>query len=159
MKYVLVSGVAAVVVALDQLTKWMIRDRLDLYDSIIVIPDFFQITHLTNTGGAFGILAGADAAWRLPFFLTVAVIAFGVLFYFVRSVPPQQRLLLFGLGGILGGAIGNFIDRALAGAVTDFLYFHWRDYYWPAFNVADSFISIGMVILIGYSLFVGEVRE
>lgn len=159
MKYVLVMGVAVGVVVLDQLTKWIVRDRLGLHESIIVIPDFFQITHLTNTGGAFGILAGADDAWRLPFFLGVAVIAFGVLLYFVRSVPSQQWLLLSALGGILGGAAGNFIDRAVAGEVTDFLYFHWRDYYWPAFNVADSFISIGMVVLLGYSLFVREPPE
>jgi signal peptidase II len=153
MKYMLVSVVAVGVVMLDQLTKWIIREHVPLYDSIVVFPSFFQITHLKNTGGAFGIFAGAHDALRLPFFLSVSVIAFVVLLYFVRRVPAQQRLLLLALGGILGGALGNFIDRVVAGEVTDFLYFHWRDYYWPAFNFADSFISIGMVVLLGYSFF------
>lgn len=153
MKYALVGGVATAVILLDQLTKWAIRVRVPLYDSIVVFPSFFQITHLKNTGGAFGIFAGAHEVWRLPFFLTVSVIAVGALIYFVRRVPQDQKLLLFALGGILGGAIGNFIDRAAAGEVTDFLYFHWHDYYWPAFNVADSFISIGMVILLIYSFY------
>ena len=158
-KYAFVCGVAAVIVILDQVTKWYIRHTMSLYESIVVIESLFDITHVQNTGGAFGLFAGAHAGLRIPFFLTVSVVAVGGLLYFVRRVPPEQRLLLFALGGVLGGALGNFIDRMVAGEVTDFLYFHWHQYYWPAFNVADSCISVGMVILLAHSLFVGDEPE
>lgn len=153
MKYAVVGTIAALVIFADQLTKSLIRQHIPLYESVVVIPGFFQITHFTNTGGAFGIFSGAHDALRLPFFLTMSMLAVGALVLFLRRVPAHQYVLIAALGGILGGAIGNFIDRALAGEVTDFLYVHWHDYYWPAFNVADSFISTGMVILLGYSLF------
>jgi signal peptidase II len=155
-RYLFVGGVAAVVLLLDQLTKSYIRSHFGLYESVVVIDSFFEITHLSNTGGAFGLFAGAHQSLRLPFFLGVSIVAFAGLLYFVRRVPDNQPLLLFALGGILGGALGNFTDRVVAGEVTDFLYFHWRQYYWPAFNVADSFISTGMVILLAYSFFVGD---
>jgi signal peptidase II len=88
----------------------------------------------------------------VPFFLGVSVVAIITLVYMIRRIEPRQSLVLFALGCILGGAIGNLIDRALVGQVTDFLDFHWRGWYWPAFNVADSGISVGMVILILHSL-------
>jgi len=97
---------------------------------------------------------------RVPFFLTVSAVAVGVLLMFVRRVEPGQRILLLALGCILGGALGNLVDRMVSGAVTDFLDFHWRGYYWPAFNVADSGITVGMVILLLYSLLArDEVRD
>jgi signal peptidase II len=157
-RYLFVGSIAAVVLLLDQLTKSYIRSHFGLYESVVVIDSFFEITHLSNTGGAFGLFAGAHQSLRLPFFLSVSIAAFAGLLYFVRRVPDNQPLLLFALGGILGGALGNFTDRLMAGEVTDFLYFHWRQYYWPAFNVADSFISTGMVILLAYSFFVGDER-
>ncbi len=156
MKYVLVLGVAAAVAIADQITKWIVIEHIPLYESIVVFPSFFQLTHLKNTGGAFGLFRDAHEALRLPFFLGVGVLAVGVLLYFVHRVPSEQKFLLFALGGILGGAVGNFIDRATAGEVTDFLYFHWREYYWPAFNVADTFISLGALILVAFSLFVRD---
>lgn len=155
-KYGIVFFVAAGVLILDQLTKWYIREALPLYDSIIVIDSFFHITHLRNPGAAFGLLAGANAALRIPFFIAVAVIAVTALTFFVRRVDERRLLLLISLGTILGGALGNLTDRVWMGAVTDFLDFHVRGYHWPAFNVADSGISVGMVILILYSLFVPE---
>ena len=75
------------------------------------------------------------------------------MIYFIRQIPNDQRWLLFAVSGVLGGALGNLIDRITSGQVTDFLLVYWRDYHWPAFNVADSFISIGVVILIAHSLF------
>jgi signal peptidase II len=152
-KYGLVFSVAGAVLLLDQLTKWYIRQTLPLYDSIVVIDSFFQITHLRNPGAAFGLLADADATLRIPFFLTVSAIAVTALTFFVRRIEDQRVLLLVSLGTILGGALGNLTDRIWMGAVTDFLDFHVRGYHWPAFNVADSGISVGMVILILYSLF------
>lgn len=155
-KYSFVGVVAVAVLVLDQVTKWYIRKTLELYASLPVIDSFFEITHVNNTGGAFGLFAGGHASWRLPFLLVMSSVAVGALIYFVRRVPDGQWLLLFALGGILGGAVGNFVDRMVAGKVTDFLYFHWHDYGWPAFNVADSFISVGMVTLLLHSFFNGE---
>jgi signal peptidase II len=155
-KYGFVLSIAAIVLVLDQLTKWYIRRTVGLYESIVVLDSFFHITHVRNAGGAFSLFAGAPRAVRLPFFLLVSMVAVTALLLFVRRVDPQRRLLLFALGAILGGALGNFVDRMTSGEVTDFLDFHWHGWYWPAFNVADSFISTGMVILLLYSLFVHD---
>jgi signal peptidase II len=152
-KYAFVLSVAAIVVVLDQVTKSYIRHTVGLYESIVVIDSFFHITHVRNAGGAFSLFAGAPSALRLPFFIGVAIVAVAALLLFVRRVEPQHRLLLFALGAILGGALGNLVDRMRSGEVTDFLDFHWHGWYWPAFNVADSFISTGMVILLLYSFF------
>jgi signal peptidase II len=151
-KYVLVFGVAALILGLDQLTKWYIRATVQLYESIPIIDSLFHITYVRNKGGAFSLFAGVSDALRVPFFLGVSVVAIITLVYMIRRIEPRQSLVLFALGCILGGAIGNLIDRALVGQVTDFLDFHWRGWYWPAFNVADSGISVGMVILILHSL-------
>lgn len=156
MKYGLVLSVAAVVVFFDQLTKWYVRETMGLYESIPVIESFFHITHVRNSGGAFSILAGLDDAYRVPFFLSVAVVAMGALLYFVSTLESRQWVFLLALGGILGGALGNFIDRLMSGGVTDFLDVHWRGYYWPAFNVADSCISTGVVIMLVHSFFVRD---
>ena len=156
MKYRHVLTIAGLVLLLDQVTKWYVRQRVGLYESIAVINSLFHITYVRNSGGAFSLLAGTNPAFRLPFFLVVCTGAIGVLLYFVSKVEPRQWLLLFALGGILGGALGNLTDRIVSGEVTDFLDVHWHGYYWPAFNVADSFISTGMVILLIHSLLVGD---
>lgn len=150
-RYVFVGAVAAVVVVLDQLTKWFIRAQLGVFDSLPVIDGLFSITHVRNTGGAFSLFAGAHEALRVPFFLLVSVVAIVVLLHFVRRVASGQWVVLFALGAVLGGAVGNMIDRATFGEVTDFLDVHWRGYHWPTFNVADSFITVGMLILILHS--------
>ena len=150
-RYGFVGAVAAFVVGADQLTKWVIRSQFGVYESVPVVDGLFSITHVRNTGGAFSLFAGTHEAWRVPFFLTVAVVAVAVLLHFVRRVAPHQRVLLFALGAVLGGAVGNMIDRAAFGEVTDFLDVYWRGYHWPTFNVADSFITVGMLILIAHS--------
>lgn len=155
-KYSCVSIVAAIVLVLDQLTKWYIRQTVGLYESIVVIDSFFDITHVRNSGGAFSLFAGANRAFRLPFFLLVSVVAIVALLVFVRRVEPGHRLLLFALGAILGGALGNLVDRMTFGEVTDFLLFHYRGYSWPAFNVADSGITAGMLIVVLHSLLVRD---
>ena len=151
-KYLFVLAVAAAVLFLDQASKTYIREHLGLYDSIVVIDSFFQITHLQNPGAAFGLLADSHASWRIPFFLLVGAVAVTALGFFVRRIEDHRWLLLGGLGTILGGACGNLVDRIRLGVVTDFLDFHFRGYHWPAFNVADSGITVGMVILILYTL-------
>jgi signal peptidase II len=155
-KYPLVFTVAVVVLLLDQLSKWYIRHTFGLYESVTVIDSVFHITHVRNAGGAFGFLNQGAHVWRVPFFVVVSCIAVGVLLAFVRRIQPGQRWLLLALGAILGGALGNLVDRMVSGEVTDFLDFHWRGYYWPAFNVADSCITTGMLILLVYSLVVRD---
>jgi signal peptidase II len=151
-KAILVGVVATSVVALDQATKLYIRDTIPLYHSFPVIDSFFHITHVANPGGAFNLLSNADESVRLPFFFLASALALGALVYFMRQIPARQTGLLVALAGVLGGAIGNLIDRIYFGAVTDFLDVFWRDYHWPAFNVADSFISVGVVVLFLHSL-------
>jgi signal peptidase II len=152
-KNAFVATIAASVVVADQSTKWIIRRSVGLHESIPVIDSIFDITHARNTGGAFSLFAGAHDAFRVPFFLLASAVAVVALLYFLRQVPAERRWLLFALAGVLGGALGNLIDRIVFGSVTDFLDFHWHGYYWPAFNIADSFISIGVVILLLHSLF------
>lgn len=152
-KNILVAAIAASVVALDQLSKWYVRSSMDLYESIPVVDSFFHITYARNTGAAFSLFAGANPMLRIPFFIGVTIVAVGALFYFLRQVEEEQRLLQFALAGILGGAVGNFIDRIALGSVTDFFDVHYGGWTWPTFNVADSFISVGMVVLLLYSFF------
>jgi len=152
-KVAFVSLVSGGVIALDQITKSYIRLEMPLYYNVPVISGLFSITHARNPGGAFSLFASASNAVRVPFFLVAAVAAIGVLLYFMRQIPADQRWLLFAVSSVLGGALGNLIDRVAFGHVTDFLLFYWHQYQWPAFNVADSFITIGVGILIGHSLF------
>jgi signal peptidase II len=155
-KWGLVAAVALGVLLADQLTKSCIRATVELYESIPVVESFFHITHVRNPGGAFSFLAGVSDGVRVPLFYVFSTVAIGVLLYFLLHVPADARLLLFALAGILGGALGNLIDRVAAGEVTDFFDFHVRGHHWPAFNVADSFITIGVVILVAHSLFARE---
>lgn len=155
-KWGFVAVVVLSVVILDQLTKLWIRDAIPLHESIEVVPSFFNLTHVRNPGGAFNLLARSDESFRLPFFLVMTAVAVAALFYFLREIRPHQKVLLFAVAGVLGGAIGNFIDRATIGEVTDFLDVYWGSYHWPSFNVADSFISVGVAVLIAHSLFFAE---
>ena len=155
-RYAFVGIVGGLVLLVDQLSKAYIRANFQLYETVPVIEGFFHLTYVLNPGGAFGLLRDADASVRLPFFLIVSVVAVGALLVFVRQLPTEQRFLQFALGLVLGGAIGNLIDRAWFGEVTDFFDVFWGSYHWPAFNVADSGISVGIVVLLYYSLFVPE---
>ncbi len=151
-KALLVAGVALAVVALDQASKHYIRSTVALYESFPVIDSFFHITHVRNPGGAFNFLSRSPESVRLPFFYLATVFALGALLYFLRQIPAHQPGLVIALAGVLGGAIGNLIDRIYYGGVTDFLDVFVGDYHWPAFNVADSFISIGVIVLLIHSL-------
>ncbi len=146
MKYVLFSIIAALSLVFDQLTKLYIDGNFRLYESVSVFENFFHITYVRNPGAAFGMLSSSP--WRVPFFLTVASVAsLGILWYLHKS-EPRDRWLHGALGLIFSGAVGNLIDRVRLGEVIDFLDVHWYQYHWPAFNVADSAISVGVGILI-----------
>lgn len=145
-KYVILLAVSLVTIVLDQLTKLYIASTFTLYESVTVLENFFHITYILNPGAAFGIFAGKAAAFRVPFFLILSFVASVGIVIFYRSV--EDRLVRAALSLILGGAIGNMIDRARLGEVIDFIDVHWYNNHWPAFNVADSAITIGVVLMI-----------
>lgn len=144
-------GIVIAVLLADQLSKLAVMGSLSLFESIPVIPGFFNLTYVINRGAAFSLLAQADASWRHPFFVAVGVIAVTALtiFYFrTRKDEPRQAL---GLPLIAGGALGNLVDRLRLGGVVDFLDFHYSGLHWPAFNIADSAICIGVGLFILFS--------
>jgi len=136
------------VVLLDQATKALIMDRFVMFELLPVIPDLFNLTYLTNTGAAFGMLAGAQSIWRQVFFVGVAVAAIGVMVFSYKQFRSQGRIFAHAIGLIAGGAVGNLIDRLRFGAVVDFLDFYLGTHHWPAFNVADSAITVGVGLFI-----------
>jgi signal peptidase II len=137
---------ATLVVILDQLTKILILKRFRFAERLNVISDFFDLTLVFNKGAAFSFLANAGG-WQRWFFVGIAVVAICFLLYLLAK-HGGQKLFAFGISLILGGAIGNVIDRILHGQVTDFLLFYWHPYYFPAFNVADAAITVGAGCLI-----------
>jgi signal peptidase II len=137
-----------VVVVLDQATKWMVMAYFNLYELKPIIPGLFNLTYLTNTGAAFGILAGTQTVWRQVFFVGVALAAILILFFSYRQFRSQGKIFAHAIGLIAGGAIGNLIDRLRFGAVVDFLDFYLGTHHWPAFNVADSAITVGVGLFI-----------
>lgn len=136
------------VLALDQATKLYVHTTFALHESRPVITNLFAFTYVRNSGAAFGILARQSQEFLRVFFPAVTLLALvGLGVYFVR-VPYRQTLTLWGLCLIVGGAIGNGIDRLWLGQVIDFIDVHWYAYHWPAFNVADSSICIGVGLLL-----------
>ena len=135
------------IILLDQLTKFLVVGKIGLHREIPIIEGFFSLSHVKNPGAAFGFLASFDSPLR-PFLLNAVAIAvfFAVLVYAIRS-PIAATALQTGLSLILGGAIGNLIDRLRFGSVTDFLHFYIGSHVWPDFNVADSAITIGVLFL------------
>jgi signal peptidase II len=146
----LVLGWLVFILVTDQLTKFIVDQTMPLNHSIPVIDNLFNLTYIRNTGAAFGILAGSAAAFRLPFLLLFSLLAVGFIFIMLRRLPDRETGLITALSFILGGAIGNLIDRVLYGEVIDFLDFYWSTYHWPAFNLADSFITVGVGITVYY---------
>jgi signal peptidase II len=141
--------VSAGVIALDQVSKHVLREVLANGRSIRVTP-FFDLVLILNPGAAFSFLSSA-AGWQRELFIGIALAASVLIVYLMRK-HAADRVFCWGLGLILGGAIGNVIDRVLLGAVVDFLYLHLGEYYWPAFNLADSAITCGAGLLIWDSL-------
>lgn len=149
-RLLLVSGG---VVFLDQVTKYIIQMNLALHDSITVVARFFNITHILNPGGAFGFFASQTPGLRKFVFLFLSSVVALFVLWFYRRCAREYIFLSYGLSLIFGGAIGNLIDRFRYGLVIDFLDFYIGSYHWPAFNVADSAITIGMGILIYHIVF------
>jgi signal peptidase II len=138
-------GVAVMV--LDQWTKWLILERFDEFEEYVVLP-VLDIMRLHNTGAAFSFLSDADGWQRWVFIGLGVAVSAGILVWLRRLPAKGQALLASGLSLILGGALGNVIDRVLHGHVIDFIRVHYEEHYFPAFNVADSAITIGAVLIV-----------
>jgi signal peptidase II len=147
-----VSLIVGIILALDQATKALVSHTLALHESVPVIESFFHLTYERNTGAAFSLFAQTPAWFRQPFFLIMTSVAVVALILFLRQTEGTNRLLVVAIAAVLGGAVGNLVDRILYGEVTDFLLFHWHGYYWPAFNVADSCITLGVLGLLWSSM-------
>ena len=155
-RWKIVSAAGLVWLVLDQLTKAVITANVALNHGFSVIPGFFDIVHVLNRGAAFGFLNNRDTDWQFWLFLGAAVAVTVIIVSMVRTAQ-FSRLLFFGFGSILGGAMGNLIDRIRVRAVTDFLDFYVGQWHWPAFNVADIAICLG-VAAAGFQL-LREARE
>lgn len=153
-RYIKLLIIAGSICILDQVTKALIVATVAVYDTIPVIPGFFNLTHIYNPGGAFGFLARTTSELRHMFFLVSSFAAMGLILFLYVKTPPKQRLLELALSLILGGAIGNIVDRIRIGKVIDFLDVYIKDLHWPAFNVADSAITIGICLFIYHLLFI-----
>ena len=140
--------VAVTVVVLDQITKAMIRPMLALHESKEIIPGFLDLTRVHNTGAAFGMLNSVDFPFKTLVLSIVAAIALGGVAWYALTVPLTDRLARLGVAGVLGGAIGNLIDRASSGYVLDFVDAYWNGWHFWAFNVADAAITVGVIFMI-----------
>jgi signal peptidase II len=143
----LAALVAAAVLVADQVAKAAVERTMFSHQSIDLLP-FFALSYVRNTGAAFGVLAAAPPGVRLPLFVVVTIVAVGALVSFLRRTPPDQSSLVGALGAVLGGALGNLICRLRYGEVIDFLDLHWGALHWPAFNIADAAITVGVAVVL-----------
>jgi signal peptidase II len=171
---VVFSAIAAVVMVLDQITKWAavagltqsfaaegdlgFGEKLSRFlwnrhpardGAVTVLDDFWHFRYVENPGAAWGFLSGSASSLRTPFFLLVSLFAMAFIITYFRRTTPAQKILRVGLALVFGGAIGNFLDRVRLGYVIDFIDWHWYDRAtWPTFNVADAAITVGVLILL-----------
>lgn len=136
------------IVLVDQATKWLVIERLPLYEDFPVISGLLSLQHVRNSGAVFGFLSGAEIPFKPYLFALLSSLALAALTYYARTIPKEEKLPRFALSLVIGGAIGNLIDRVRFGYVVDFVKMYWDTHVWPNYNVADSAISIGLVLLI-----------
>jgi len=136
----------------DQLSKLLILENLSIGEAIPIVPGFFELLHVRNTGAAFGILQGIPDPFRTIFFFLITIAACVAIVMIFKASDDDSAFLKVMLCLILAGALGNLTDRLVHKEVVDFLNVHIRQYHWPTFNIADSYISIGMVGLLGHML-------
>lgn len=141
-------AIIAIVVAVDQVTKQIVRQMLPLYESVEVIPGFVDLTHVQNTGAAFGLLNAADFPYKPVVMIAIAAVALVAIAAYGSQLGFHERLARLGLSLILGGAFGNLIDRAAAGHVVDFVDVYWGGSHFWAFNVADAAITVGAILVL-----------
>jgi signal peptidase II len=139
---------AMVIVVLDQITKAMVRGALAVHESVEVIPGWLSLTRVHNTGAAFGMLNAVDFPFKTVVLSIVACVALAGVGWYASTVPAAERLGRLGIACVLGGAIGNLIDRATAGYVLDYVDAYWGSWHFWAFNVADAAITCGVILMI-----------
>lgn len=149
-KYTRLPLIAGAVIAADQLTKWWVLHAIAAYETIRIVPGLFNLIHVQNPGGAFGLFAAPNSNVRGLFFILFSIIAVALILYLYRSTSIRHKWLLTGFSLIVGGAIGNLIDRLRFGRVVDFIDLYIGNLHWPAFNIADSAITVGMIIFAIY---------
>ncbi|MGB5254854.1 MAG: signal peptidase II [Sedimenticolaceae bacterium] len=142
---------SALVVVADQISKFWIMARFEDYEVLTIWP-VFNLTLVYNTGAAFSFLSDAGG-WQRWFFIVVGVVVSAVMAVWLGQLHREERLTAYGLALVIGGAVGNLIDRIWLGKVVDFLQWHWQEWYWPSFNLADSAITVGVVLLLIDGLF------
>src|SRR5271157_477914 len=145
--------IAGVVLLLDRVAKWAVARDIALHDSVTVIPGFFHLTHVQNTGAAFGLFAESSAQWKVGALVSFSVVALVIVSGLLWKNGHALSTTTIGLSLILGGATGNLWDRMMTGRVVDFLDFYVGSYHWPAFNVADSAIVVGAILLVSEIVF------
>ena len=141
---------------LDQLSKAVVSSALRMYEVRPIIHGLLNLTRIHNTGAAFGLLSGQVSPARTFSFLAVSILAMGVVVWMLLRLPEGQKMEQVALSLIFAGALGNVVDRIRLGEVVDFIDIYYRSYHWPAFNVADSAISIGVILLLFRLVFVRE---
>jgi signal peptidase II len=144
------------IVVIDQLTKFLVRATIPLYAKRVIIPDVLDVTHVQNTGAAFGLLNAADFPYKSAVMIGIATLALVAISIYARQLGAHERLSRYGLALILGGAFGNLIDRAIAGYVVDFVDVYWGEAHFWAFNVADAAITIGAILVLLEMLGIGR---
>lgn len=147
-KWIILTLIATGIVVLDQVSKIYIDRAFALHESLPVIPDLFSLTYIRNPGAAFGLFADQSRFFRALFFSVVSLCALSFLLVMVYQTPSDDYWQMIALSLLLGGAIGNLIDRVRLGEVIDFLDFYIGEHHWPAFNVADSAITMGVTMLL-----------
>lgn len=148
---------SACVLALDQWTKLWIEATLETHGRLAVVPEFFDLVHVRNTGIAFGLFPAGGELGATLLLTALGFAALLVVSFYFRATSDDEPLLLLALALVIGGAAGNLVDRTLLGAVTDFLDVYVGDHHWPAFNVADSGVTVGIVLMLAHS-FVPRLR-
>lgn len=149
---------AAAVLGLDQLTKVYFMHKLALYDSVAVIDPVLDFTLAYNKGAAFSFLAN-QSGWQKWFFVVLGLVVAGFIVRYLRAIDRRATVLALGLAGVLGGALGNVLDRVLYGHVIDFIHVHWDDaWHYPIFNVADIGICLGVFLIVWDMLFLEKPR-
>jgi signal peptidase II len=151
--------VAVLVVLLDRGTKWLVAQKINLHDSIPVIPGFFSLTHVQNRGAAFGLFDDSPTQWKIGVLIIFSIVALVVVATLLWKNSHAMSATGMGLALVLGGAIGNLWDRLFAGRVVDFLLFYIGSYHWPAFNVADTAIVCGAILLVAEIVFAKNPKQ
>ena len=152
-KYLKFICIAIAIIGLDQLTKWIVYNSLMLHEVVPVIPGCLNLVHIQNPGTAFGLFADYNSFFRNILVMSASIVAILLILYLYKNTSQDFPVLSFGFALIFGGAIGNMIDRVRLGRVIDFIDVYIGSLHWPAFNVADSAITVGMIIFAYYILF------